>query len=104
MDDSSKKVPKNVYSSKFKFDRVIEAIKKGDNSVVAREYNLTAGMVSKWKGQLLTHGYRIFDNHPDKEVINLKKKVEKLEQIIGKKEVELNLIKNFTDFYQSPNT
>jgi hypothetical protein len=101
---TNKKSLKNVYSSKFKFDRVVEAIKKGDISIVAREYNITPGMISKWKAQLLNYGYKIFDNSPDKEVVNLKNKIGKLEQLIGKKEIELNLIKNFTDFYQSQST
>jgi len=43
----------------------------------------------------------MFETTPDKENRELKQKVEKLEQLIGKKEVELALIKNFVDFYES---
>jgi len=31
----------------------------------------------------------------------LKKKIAQMEQLLGKKEIELNLIKNFADFYSS---
>jgi hypothetical protein len=33
--------------------------------------------------------------------VRLQKKVGQLEQLVGKKEIELNLIKNFADFYGS---
>ncbi len=95
---------RSKYSARFKFDRAIEAIAKGDNSVVARQYNLTSGMVSKWKSQLVSLGFKLFESSPDKEVVNLQKKIDQMEKLLGKKEVELNLIKNFTDFYQSQNT
>jgi hypothetical protein len=49
----------------------------------------------------LEKGKQVFETDTDKEKEDLKKKVAKLEQIIGKKEVELNLLKNFSDFYES---
>jgi len=50
---------------------------------------------------LLERGYRIFETSPDQELGGLKKQIAKLEQMVGKKEVELNLLKNFSDFYSS---
>ncbi|HOM77695.1 hypothetical protein KBG31_00080 [Patescibacteria group bacterium] len=38
---------------------------------------------------------------PDKEVNKLRKEKANLEQLVGKKETELNLLKNFSEFYQS---
>ena len=103
MDTVSKK-GRLKYSAKFKFERAIEAIKKGDNSVVAREYHLTSGMISKWKTQLFENGFKLFETTPGKEMSNLKDKIKSMENLLGKKEVELNLIKNFTEFYQSQDT
>jgi len=79
----------------------METFKEGSVSVVARKYGLNANQLSTWRKQLLDNGYEVFETTKDKEREDLKKKVGKLEQIIGKKEVELNLIKNFADFYSS---
>lgn len=43
----------------------------------------------------------IFEDKPDTDVARLKKRIQQLEQLLGKKEVELSLIKNFADFYES---
>lgn len=94
---------RNKYTAKFKFDRVIESLKKDNVSQVARTYGFGVNLLSKWRSDFLKGGYMFFDSDPNKELENLKKKVEKLEQIIGKKEIELNLIKNFADFYQPQN-
>jgi transposase-like protein len=90
------------YTAKFKFDRVIESLKADNVSEVARTYGFGVNLLSKWRSDFLKHGSMVFENQPDKNVVKLQKKINKLEQLIGKKEVELNLIKNFTDFYQSP--
>ena len=103
MDNTTKK-RRSKYSAKFKFDRAIEAIARGDNSTVAREYHLTSGMVSKWKSQLFENGFKLFETTPGKEMSHLLKKIDDMEKLLGRKEVELNLVKNFTDFYQSQNT
>lgn len=77
------------------------AIKQANGAEVARRYGITSGLVSKWKQQLVEHGHTIFETTPAKEHRELKQKIEKLEQLIGQKEVELALIKNFVDFYES---
>lgn len=87
----------------MKANIVFQAIQKDNASEVAREYSISANLVSKWKKQLIENAPQIFDNAPNKQIERLKKKIYKLEQIIGQKEVEINLIKNFADFYQSPN-
>jgi len=43
----------------------------------------------------------VFETKPDADVVKLKKRVKHLEQLLGKKEVELALIRNFADFYES---
>jgi len=94
---------KTKYTAKFKFDRVIDSIKKDNLSEVARSYGFGVNLLSKWRTEFFKGGHEFFNRRPDQDVIKLQKRVGQLEQIIGKKEVELNLIKNFTDFYQSQN-
>ena len=90
------------YTPKAKVDIVLKALKADNMSEVARAYGIRVSLVSRWKKQLLQGGEHIFSTSPDKEVERLKKKVSKLEQLLGKKEVELSLINNFVDFFESP--
>ena len=92
---------KSKYTAKFKFDRVIESLKKGSVSEVARSYGVRANLLSKWRSEFLERGAEVFENKPDKNITKLQKRIAKLEQLLGKKEVELALIKNFSDFYES---
>lgn len=92
---------KNKYTAKFKFDRVIESLKKDNVSEVSRQYGFGANLLSKWRGEFMDKGHLVFESKPDADVVKLRKRVHQLEQIIGKKEVELALIKNFADFYES---
>lgn len=92
---------RNKYTPRFKFDRVIESIKKDNVAEVARQYVIGANLLSKWRSDLLEGGHSYFETKPNQEVEQLKKQVHRLEQLVGKKEVELSLIKNFADFYES---
>ena len=92
---------RNKYSAKFKFDRVIESIQTDSVSQIARKYGFGANLLSKWRSEFLKGGQVFFETQPDKDLVKLKKKITQLEQLLGKKEVELNLISNFSDFYQS---
>jgi transposase-like protein len=98
------KSSKKQHSSKFKFNAVLESFKKDSVNEVARANDLNANMVSTWRKIFLENGYKIFESAPNKETKELKDKVAKLERMIGKKEIELNLLKNFSDFYGSGNT
>jgi transposase-like protein len=77
----------------MKANIVFQAIRKDNASEVAREYSISANLVSKWKKQLIEKASQIFDNAPNKQIEWLKKKIHKLEQIIDQKEVEINLVK-----------
>lgn len=92
---------KRKHAPQFKLDVALKAIESKQLAEVSRQYGVTTGLVSKWVSQLKTHGSTIFTTTPEKEVSDLKTKVAKLEQIVGKKEIELSLLKNFTDFYES---
>lgn len=89
------------YTPQFKFDRAVETIKIGSLSEISRKYGVGVNILSKWRTDLMERGYRVFETSPDQEVGGLKKQIAKLEQMVGKKEVELNLLKNFSDFYGS---
>jgi transposase-like protein len=94
---------KNSYSSQFKLDRALEAVKTNNIAEISRKYNLSSNLLYLWRDQLIERGAAVFETAPDSEVKELKSKVSKLEQMIGKKEVELSLLKNFSDFYSSRN-
>ena len=91
------------YTARFKFDRVIESLQKDSLSEVARQYGFGVNLLSKWRSEFLKGGDCFFETKPDKEILQLRKKLSQLEQMVGRKEVELNLLKNFSDFYESPN-
>ena len=92
------------YTPQFKFDRAIETIKNDNLSEISRKYNIGANVLSKWRADLIKQGYRLFETSPNQENKELKNQISKLEQMVGKKEIELSLLKNFSDFYQSRNT
>ena len=92
------------YSPEFKFKIAKEAIKDDNIVEIARKYSLGPTVVSEWKKMLLEQGYNVFNTTPSKENKKLRSQIAKLEQMLGKKEVELNILKNFSDFYESQNT
>lgn len=101
---------RNKYSSKFKFGIVLETFKNSSNgnngciTEIARQNNINNTMLSNWRKMFLENGYKIFESKDNNEILRLKSKISDLEKIIGKKEVELNLIKNFSDYYESKNS
>jgi transposase len=91
------------HSSPFKLKLVVESIETDDMPGIARKYGIAHGLLAKWKRHLLENGHHIYETTPDKEKEKMHKQIGKLEQMVGKKEVELNLLKNFSDFYESGN-
>ncbi len=92
------------YTPQFKYNLAKEAIKTGNLSVISRKYGVGVNLISTWAKHLDEQGFHIFETTPDQQNKQLKGKISKLEQMVGKKEVELNLLKNFSDFYQSQDT
>jgi transposase len=92
------------YSPQFKFDRALEAIKSANLSEISRKYGVSVNVLSNWRSELLKRGAQTFTTTPDQENNRLRAKIAKLEQMLGKKEVELNVLKNFSDFYASQDT
>ncbi len=89
------------YSADFKFKVVVESIKSDNVAQVARTHGLNANQVSEWRRRFFDRGSKAFEPNGSKEETKLKRRIADLERMLGKKEVELGLIKNFADFYSS---
>jgi transposase len=83
-----------TYTPKFKFQLLLEVL-QGERSEVelGRIYGVHHTTISKWKRHFLEHGPDVFGN--DTEVERYEKRIAELERLIGQKEVELALLKNF---------
>ena len=86
----------NRYNPKFRFQVVLEVL-KGDREAVeiARAYGIHPGTVSCWKQQFLNKGPELFGK--DTTLAQYEKRISELERLLGRKEVEIALLKNFTD-------
>jgi len=82
------------YPPKLKFQIVLEVIKR-DKSVgqIAKAYGVHPNSVNKWKQEFLENGPDVFDQ--DGNVVEYERRIAELEQLLGKKEVEIALLKNF---------
>ena len=82
------------YSPKLKFQIVLEAL-KGDRTTgqIAKAYGVHPNSVNKWKQEFLENGPEVFDQ--EGVVAEYEKRLADLEQLLGKKEVEIALLKNF---------
>ena len=82
------------YSSKLKFQVVLEEL-TGEKTPgqIAKQYGLHPNSVGLWKRQFLERGAEIFSE--DDSVQEYERRLADLEQLLGKKEVEIALLKNF---------
>lgn len=82
------------YSPKLKFQVVLEVL-QGDKTVgqVAKSYGVHPNTVNNWKQTLLEHGAEVFAQNGT--VAEYERQMAELEQLLGKKEVEIALLKNF---------
>lgn len=87
------------YHPSFKFKAVLDSFIKDNVSEVARRYQINANQLSTWRKLFLDNGELVFKTGTDDRVAKLEKKIESLETLIGKKEVEINLLKKYLDFY-----
>jgi transposase len=82
------------YTPKFKFQLVLEVLQGERSEVeVGRAYGVHHTTISKWKRQFLEHGAEVFSGN--EEVKRYEKRIADLERMIGQKEIELALLKNF---------
>jgi transposase-like protein len=82
------------YSSKLKFQVVLEALQgKKTPGQIAKAYGVHPNTIGLWKQTFLENGPLVFEttstmNESDRHIADL-------EQLLGKKEVEIALLKNF---------
>ena len=81
----------NRYSPAFKFRVVLEALKAEAQG--ARAYGVHPVTLAKWKRHFLEHGAEVFGGK--EEVKAYEKRIAELERMLGHKEVEIALLKNF---------
>jgi transposase-like protein len=88
-----KKHPKE-YTAKLKFQVVLEALSSSkSDGEIARAYNVHPITLSKWKRHFLDNGPEIFSGND--QIKQYERRVGDLERLLGQKEVEIALLKNF---------
>ena len=82
------------YSPQLKFQIVLELL-RGDKTPgqVAKAYGVHPNSASGWKRTFLEKGAEIFAQ--DGTVAEYERHIAELERLLGKKEVEIALLKNF---------
>ena len=82
------------YSPRLKFQVVMEAL-TGEKTPaqIAKQYGIHPNSVGLWKKQFLERGPELFSQ--DTTVKAYESQIQDLEQVLGKKEVEIALLKNF---------
>ena len=82
------------YSAKLKFQIVLELI-QGEKTAgeVAKAYGVHPNSASTWRRQFLEKGPEVFAE--DNTIQEYEKRIGELEQLLGKKELEIALLKNF---------
>lgn len=85
---------KRKYAAKFKFQVVLEIL-RGQKEIgqVARAYGVHPITLGLWKKEFLEHGPEVFGG--SETVRGYDQKIRELERLLGQKEVELALFKNF---------
>jgi transposase-like protein len=86
--------PKRRYSAKVKFQAVLELV-KGEKTTgqIAKAYGIHPNSLSQWKQTFLERGSEVFETAGVGS--EYAKRISDLERLVGKKEVEIALLKNF---------
>jgi transposase-like protein len=90
------------HTGDFKFKVTLESFVKDDVAGVARKHGIHPNQLSLWRKDFKNNGALVFENGNGKQENRLQKKVAQLEQLIGRKEVEINLLKGYVNFYAPP--
>ena len=82
------------YTPKFKFQVVMELL-QGEQSVaqIAKAYDVHPNTINNWKQKLFENGAEVFAKNGT--VAEYERRIADLEQLLGKKEVEIALLKNW---------
>ena len=83
-----------IYSPKLKFQIVMELLQDEKTAgQVAKAYGVHPNSASTWKRTFIEKGPEVFAK--DSTVAEYERRIADLEQLLGKKEVEIALLKNF---------
>jgi transposase len=89
----SKKYGKR-YTSRLKFQVVLEVLKSSKNAAqIAKMYGVHPITITHWKKEFMEKGPEVFGQQ--NTLHEYEKKIQELERLIGQKEVEIALLKNF---------
>ena len=82
------------YTPRFKFQVVMETL-KSDKTMgqIAKAYGVHPITIHKWKREFIEKGPELFGQ--ENTIHEYERKVRDLERLIGQKEVEIALLKNF---------
>ncbi len=82
------------YTAKFKFQVILELL-KGSKTIgqIARAYGVHPITISYWKKEFMEKGPELFSQKTT--IHEYERKIQELERLIGHKEVEIALLKNF---------
>lgn len=87
---------KKSYSASFKATVVLEALRsQATDAEVARQHNVHPVTLSHWKRHFLEHAAEVFSGRDAEK--QHQRRINQLEQMLGRKEVELALLRNFTE-------
>jgi transposase-like protein len=88
------KATRRRFSPKLKFQVVLESL-TGDRSPgqIAKTYGVHPNSVGLWKKVFLERGPELFDR--DGTASQYERRIAELERLVGQKEVEIALLKNF---------
>jgi transposase-like protein len=82
------------YPPKLKFQVVLEVLSgKKTSGQIAKAYGVHPNSVSAWKRAFLEKGPEVFAQ--DGTIAQYERRIAELEQLIGRKEIEIALLKNF---------
>ena len=82
------------YTARFKFQVILELL-KGSKTIgqIARAYGVHPITISHWKKEFIEKGPELFSQQTT--IHEYERKIQDLERLIGQKEVEIALLKNF---------
>lgn len=81
------------YSPKLKFQVVLEVLSGKDYAQAAKAYGIHPTSITHWKRAFMAKGPDIFS---EKNIVSqYEKQLARMERLIGQKEVEIALLKNF---------
>ncbi len=88
------KATRRAYSPKLKFQVVLETL-SGERTPgqIAKAYGVHANSIGLWRKAFLERGPEVFGH--EGAVEDYERRIAELERLVGRKEVEIALLKNF---------